>query len=152
MFIYTYTSKPILCSQTHMLTQQRDGICSRTIPDACFLWLSQSTRFCVFGHVLPPIFLPSLAPAPRPFTHQKRTTHTGTPLVSEHSTLPYNVLPACSAWKVDSTNGDLYYWRAAFNAVDADADGSVAISDIGVCVRARARAWVCTSTVWGGGL
>ena len=59
--------------------------------------------------------------------------------MSEHSTLPYNVLPACSAWKVDSTNGDLYYWRAAFDAVDADADGTVAISDIGVCVRARAR-------------
>jgi hypothetical protein len=41
--------------------------------------------------------------------------------------LPYNVLPACSAWKVDSSKegvaGEMRYWREAFDAVDTDADG-----------------------------
>ena len=56
---------------------------------------------------------------------------TGSPLLDEHTKLPHNVLPACSAWKVDSSKGDLQFWRAAFDVVDVDADGLVPISDIG---------------------
>lgn len=51
----------------------------------------------------------------------------GTSLHHEQASLPYNVLPACSAWKVDSSMeggaGGMRYWREAFDAVDADADG-----------------------------
>jgi len=51
----------------------------------------------------------------------------GTSLQHEQASLPYNVLPACSAWKVDSSKegvaGEMRYWREAFDAVDTDADG-----------------------------
>ena len=51
----------------------------------------------------------------------------GTSLHYEQASLPYNVLPACSAWKADSSMeggaGGMRYWREAFDAVDADADG-----------------------------
>ena len=77
----------------------------------------------------------------------------GTSLQHEQASLPYNVLPACSAWKVDSSKegvaGEMRYWREAFDAVDTDADGYQHTHAHGMpghlnnCRRA-ASVWTCT--------
>ena len=65
------------------------------------------------------------------FEDMKRAAQHGTHLDGAPAALPYNVLPACSAWRADSARGDMQHWRAAFDAVDVGGDGFVAITDIG---------------------
>lgn len=66
------------------------------------------------------------------FEEMKRAAQHGTPLDgAPEAALPYNVLPACSAWRADSAKGDMQHWRTAFSAADTDADGFVSINNIG---------------------
>ena len=79
-------------------------------------WLPPGPRWCRAG----------LGTHCRPVTGVSASV-AGTSLQHEQASLPYNVLPACSAWKVDSSKegvaGEMRYWREAFDAVDTDADG-----------------------------